>query len=345
MTNYVTGYLPTVPPKDWMKIAVGGVLGAVQLKDLKDYVGQANSGNNTSKIKLTDVTVPSNTVIYKDAPNPTNIQLDFSPIGANEEVTVTDVSNPTALNDISYDNSTRKITTTGQYAGRNATIRITWASGTKDISIPVELYQSGGSTQVLHPDLTLEPTPQTLSTSEFDTNGLTFTSREDGSYGGGTVTGISGINLSDVTVDYNSGGNSIITIKPNKSGLITNTQDVVVTVKKDDEVRQIPYHVTGEQAKDIWSFSPDEVSVSASDFAKTGVQTWSRDDSGSGEVINWTSAENYDISDFNISANQTSSGQQTIILKDASTVSSGNVLVFHAIGGGTEHTFTVKITD
>lgn len=160
MTNYVTGYLPTVPPKDWMKIAVGGVLGAVQLKDLKDYVGQANSGNNVSKIKLTDVTVPSNTVIYKDAPNPSNIQLNFSPIGANEDVTVTDVSNPTALNGISYDNSTRQITTTGQYAGRNATIRVTWASGTKDISIPVELYQSGGSnnsgngnTQVLHPNL------------------------------------------------------------------------------------------------------------------------------------------------------------------------------------------------
>lgn len=247
MTNYVTGYLPTVPPKDWMKIAVGGVLGAVQLNDLKDYVGQANNGNTTT-IKLSDVTIPSDSVIYKDAPTSSNIQLNFSPLGANEDVTVTDVSNPTALNDISYDKATRLITTTGQYAGRNATIRVTWSGGTKDFTIPVQLYQSGnggGNTQVLHPDLVLNPTPQTLTSSEFDTNGLAFTSREDGSYGGGEVTGISGINLSDVTVDYNSGGNSMITIKPNKSGLITNTQDVVVTVKKDDEVRQITYHVTG----------------------------------------------------------------------------------------------------
>lgn len=345
MTNYVTGYLPTVPPKDWMKIAVGGVLGAVQLKDLKDYVGQANSGNDISKIKLTDVTVPMNTVIYKDAPNPTNIQLNFNPIGANEEVTVSDVSYPTALNGISYDNSTRIITTTGQYAGRNSTIRISWSSGTKDISIPVELYKSGGSTQVLHPDLTLEPIPQTLSTSEFDKNGLTFTSRESGGYGAGTVTSISGINLSDVTINYNSNDDSIITIKPNKSGLITNTQDVVVTVKKDDEVKQITYHVTGQQAKDVWIFSPDEVSVTASDFAKNGIQTWSRDNSGSGEEITWTGVENYQLDEFKISANQDSSGLQSVILKDASTVTSGSVLIFHAIGGGTEHTFTVKITD
>lgn len=344
MTNYVTGYLPTVPPKDWMKIAVGGVLGAVQLKDLKDYVGQANSGNNVSKIKLTDVTVPSNTVIYKDAPNPSNIQLNFSPIGANEVVTVTDVSNPTALNGISYDNSTRQITTTGQYAGRNATIRVTWASGTKDISIPVELYQSGGSTQVLHPDLVLNPNPQALTSTDFDNNGLTFTSREDGSYGGGTVTAISGQNLSDFTIDYNSRSDSTINIKPNKTGLVATTQDVVVTVKKDDEVRQITFNVTGEAKKDVWSFSPDEVSVSASDFAKTGVQTWARDNSGSGEVINWTSVENYDLDRFTINANQTSSGQQTITVKDTTGLSAGNVIAFHAVGGGTENIFTVKIT-
>lgn len=50
------------------------------------------------------------------------------------------------------------------------------------------------------------------------------------------------------------------------------------------------------------------------------------------------------MSNFTINANQTSSGQQTIILKDSSTVSSGNVLVFHAIGGGTEKTFTVTIS-
>lgn len=346
MTNYVTGYLPTVPPKDWMKIAVGGVLGAVQLKDLKDYVGQANNGNTTT-IKLSDVTIPSDSVIYKDAPTSSNIQLNFSPLGANEDVTVTDVSNPTALNDISYDKATRLITTTGQYAGRNATIRVTWSGGTKDFTIPVQLYQSGnggGNTQVLHPDLVLNPSPQTLTSSEFDTNGLAFTSREDGSYGGGEVTAISGQNLSDFTIDYGVQTSSTTTIKPNKTGLITNTQDVVVTVKKDDEVRQVTFHVTGEQTKDVWTFSPDTATVSASDFAKTGVQTWARDDSGSGEVITWSQLDGNSMSNFTINANQTSSGQQTIILKDASTVSSGNVLVFHAIGGGTEKTFTVTIS-
>lgn len=178
MTNYVTGYLPTVPPKDWMKIAVGGVLGAVQLKDLKDYVGQANNGNTTT-IKLSDVTIPSDSVIYKDAPTSSNIQLNFSPLGANE---------------------------------------------------------------------------------------------------------------------------------------------------------------------DVWTFSPDTATVSASDFAKTGVQTWARDNSGSGEVISWSQLDGSSMSNFTINANQTSSGQQTIILKDSSTVSSGNVLVFHAIGGGTEKTFTVTIS-
>lgn len=48
MTNYVTQFLPKVKPEGWMKIAVGGVLGAVTLDDLRRYAG--GSGGNTETV-------------------------------------------------------------------------------------------------------------------------------------------------------------------------------------------------------------------------------------------------------------------------------------------------------
>ena len=195
MTNLVTGLLPIVLPSDWMKISVGSVIGAVQLKDLKDYFGDGN-GSNEDTLQTEDITIPDDTTVYKDSPTEQTIQLDITPIGANQKITVKDVSGNDALTSVTYDPKLRQLILIGKTAGVNASVQLDWGTGNKTFTFPVVEYQK------LHPNLVLTQVKQDLSNTEYDNDGLQFTSREDGGYGQLTVTGISGFNLSDFTIDY-----------------------------------------------------------------------------------------------------------------------------------------------
>ncbi|WP_151777300.1 hypothetical protein [Acinetobacter brisouii] len=113
--------------------------------DSGSNTGGSDSGSNTggsdsSLIQITDVNIYPNTVILKDAPNETKIQLIVTPSGANQAITVTDVSENNALQYLEYDAATRTISTRGQYAGRDATILVEWNGGSKQFTIPVQLY-------------------------------------------------------------------------------------------------------------------------------------------------------------------------------------------------------------
>ncbi|WP_374254363.1 hypothetical protein [Acinetobacter brisouii] len=99
-----------------------------------------NSDTGSDLIQITDVNIYPNTVILKDAPNETKIQLIVTPSGANQAITVTDVSENNALQYLEYDAATRTISTLGQYAGRDATILVEWNGGSKQFTIPVQLY-------------------------------------------------------------------------------------------------------------------------------------------------------------------------------------------------------------
>lgn len=99
-----------------------------------------NSDTGSDLIQITDVNIYPNTVILKDAPNETKIQLIVTPSGANQAITVTDVSENNALQYLEYDAATRTISTRGQYAGRDATILVEWNGGSKQFTIPVQLY-------------------------------------------------------------------------------------------------------------------------------------------------------------------------------------------------------------
>jgi hypothetical protein len=350
MTNYVTGYLPTVEPKDWMKIAVGGVLGAVQLKDLKSFVG-ASGGSNANTIQLSDVTIPSDTVIYTDDASGSTFQLTFNPIGANENVTVKDISTNNALTSATYNASTRTVNAVGKTSGENSTILVSWGTGSKQFTIPVKTKNNNGSDQTT--DWAVNASPQSLSSSDFDSNGLTMTSRQSGSYGDAkvskiTITPTNGSetteSLDNYTFDYNSGRNSVITIKPKSTGTISTSSTVNIVLTLGSETRTVSFDVqVVTKPKDKWSFSPESESVNLDDLVSTGVQTWSRDNTGSGEVITWDKVDNHTLDQFKISANENSSGQQTIKLKDKTTVTTGESLVFYATGGGTQNTFTIKI--
>ena len=67
-------------------------------------------------------------------------QLIVTPSGANQAITVTDVSKNNALQYLEYDAATRTISTRGQYTGRDATILVEWNGGSKQFTIPVQLY-------------------------------------------------------------------------------------------------------------------------------------------------------------------------------------------------------------
>jgi hypothetical protein len=99
-----------------------------------------NTDGSSDLIQITDVNIYPNTVILKDAPNETKIQLIVTPSGANQAITVTDVSENNALQYLEYDAATRTISTLGQYAGRDATILVEWNGGSKQFTIPVQLY-------------------------------------------------------------------------------------------------------------------------------------------------------------------------------------------------------------
>ena len=99
-----------------------------------------NSDTGSDLIQITDVNIYPNAVILKDAPNETKIQLVVTPSGASQAITVTDVSKNNALQYLEYDAATRTISTQGQYAGRDATILVEWNGGSKQFTIPVQLY-------------------------------------------------------------------------------------------------------------------------------------------------------------------------------------------------------------
>lgn len=99
-----------------------------------------NSDTGSDLIQITDVNIYPNTVILKDAPNETKIQLVVTPSDASQAITVTDISGNDALFDLEYDAATRTISTRGQYTGRDATILVEWNGGSKQFTIPVQLY-------------------------------------------------------------------------------------------------------------------------------------------------------------------------------------------------------------
>ena len=99
-----------------------------------------NTDGSSDLIQITDVNIDPNAVILKDAPNETKIQLIVTPSGANQAITVTDVSENNALQYLEYDAATRTISTRGQYTGRDATILVEWNGGSKQFTIPVQLY-------------------------------------------------------------------------------------------------------------------------------------------------------------------------------------------------------------
>ncbi len=99
-----------------------------------------NSDTGSDLIQITDVNIDPNAVILKDAPNETKIQLVVTPSGASQAITVTDVSKNNALQYLEYDAATRTISTRGQYIGRDATILVEWNGGSKQFTIPVQLY-------------------------------------------------------------------------------------------------------------------------------------------------------------------------------------------------------------
>ena len=256
MTNYVTGLLPEVEPQKDMKIAVGALIAAVTLQDLKDFItGSTSTGNNgTDNYPLTDVTIPSDAVIYIGSPNQSNVQFSYNPIGSNTVVTVTEITSPNLLKTLSYDQSSRVLTATGNTEG-TATVRVSWNNGKsyKDIQIPVKQYDSGS-----------------------------------GNTGG------------------NSGGNT--------------------TPSMED-----------------WDFSPNKDTVSLDTLTTTGIQTWARR-SGSGAEVVWTRADNFDLSNFDISANETGSGQQTLKLKSKDSFPYGGDIILYATSQGIERSYTLTIT-
>lgn len=338
MTNYVTGKLPVVDPTDEMKIAVGSLIASIQLKDLKDYIGSTGDS-----IELEDVTIPDDLVIYKDSPDPQYIPFTFKPIGASESVIVTDISTNGALSSLSYDVASRTATVEPHYAGREATILVKWGKGTKQFNIPVQEVNGGQNT---HPDWALNALYSDLTVSDYETKGLQMTSREAGAYGGGVVTEISNSSLDDFTIDYNSAGDSLITIKPKNTGNIGSDTNFVVTVKLDDEVREVSFIVKANTQEASWKFSPNDVTVKLDDFVNTGVQTWARDSTGSGEKITWTTADNFDISNFEITANQNGSGLQTVRLKSKDSFPYGGGLSIHATADsdGSDRVFNIEVT-
>ena len=96
-----------------------------------------NTDGSSDLIQITDVNIAAGTVIYNVQ---TSIPLVISPTGANQEITVTDISGNDALFDLEYDAATRTISTRGQYTGRDATILVEWNGGSKQFTIPVQLY-------------------------------------------------------------------------------------------------------------------------------------------------------------------------------------------------------------
>lgn len=340
MTNYVTGKTPIVNPKDWMKIAVGGVVGAIKLSDLKAYVGNSGGNGDGGTNPSTEWTVKYvEDVISSEDYYSKGFQIQSMQNGVYAVAEIVEIAGHKLSDfEINYPD----INSTGTII---SLIPLSLNTSKTTFETDVKVSRNGvvkTLTFSVRPDYVITPANGDASIQDL-VNGKDFTFTVGGAPSDlPLVWEVEGIDQNLLNMSTSNNGNDLnISLKDADS--ITQTTEIKIRVKQSNGnvLKETTFTIV-KKAQNYWDWSPNTATISKEDFASKGIETNARFE-GSGIDVNLRTPDGYSYGDFQIEQNLNSAGLCRFTLVRQSVIRDKVVFV-GTDDSGVSRDFTVTVT-